>query len=191
MILSHFGSRFDSLIVEECLIKMGHKPATLTQGLGVMQLTVTEWGITFLDSYKYFPQPLASLPKRFQLEEYKGFFSHKANRVEHWNVLRKSPFPLSDYISGRDLAKEKEAKQKWWNEKNLEPYFDFNHEAVLYCKMDVFILMASCVKFLKQTFGFGQQMIERFGPSPAWNERRCHPIFHPFARTIPTLGSYS
>ena len=89
------------------------------------------------------------------------------------------------------LVEEKEAKQKWWNEKNLEPYFDFNHEAVLYCKMDVFILMASCVKFLKQTFGFGQQMIERFGPSPAWNERRCHPIFHPFTRTIPTLGSYS
>ena len=38
VILSHFGSRFDNLIVQECLLLMGFRPKTLTQGQGVLQL---------------------------------------------------------------------------------------------------------------------------------------------------------
>ena len=51
--------------------------------------------------------------------------------------------------------------------------------------------MSSAVKFLKQTFIFGQQMVERWGDSPAWNQRLSHRYFHPFSKSIPTLGSYA
>ena len=53
---------------------MGVTPSCITQGQRVLQLTVAEYSVTFLDSYKYFSQKLSSLPKRFGLPEIKGHF---------------------------------------------------------------------------------------------------------------------
>ena len=148
--------------------------------------------LTFLDSYKYFPQKLSSLPKRFELPEVKGYFPHVFNKAENWNLIVRHPPPLQDYISKQDSVKVKEEKTQWWSQvKNLEPLFNFNQDAVVYCKKDVMILMAAAVKFLKQTFQFGKQMIERFGPSSSWRKGLHQPYFHPFSRASPTLGAYS
>ena len=87
VILSHFGSRFDNLIVQEYLLLMGFRPKTLTQGQGVLQLTIPPWNIVFLDSFRYFPQKLATLPRRFQLDDAKGWFSHIFNKPHNWNVI--------------------------------------------------------------------------------------------------------
>ena len=171
---------------------MGMKISCINQGQGVLQFTVPEYELTFLDSYKYFPQKLSSLPKRFQLEDEKGYFSHLFNVPEHWNIIRPHPPPLHYYINKQDSAKEKMEKEKWWVEvKNKESKFDFNYDAVEYCKKDVKILMAACTKFLQQTFQFGQQMIDRFGISSNWRQGLHHLYFHPFCKSIPTLGSYS
>ena len=108
VILSHFGSRFDSLIVAEVLLSMRHVPDCLAQGQGMLELNIPEWQITILDSYRYWPQKLATLPRRFQLEESKGYFSHTFNRPEHWNRVRDMPPPLEEYLSKQDSTKEKE-----------------------------------------------------------------------------------
>ena len=71
------------------------------------------------------------------------------------------------------------------------PEFDFNGDCVGYCKLDVRVLVGACTKFLKQTFQWDQQMIARFGVSPAYKEGYHQPHFHAFVKTIPTLGSYS
>ena len=97
VILSHFSSRFDNQIVAEGLLAMGHVPGCLLQGQGFLQLTVPEWDIIFLDSYKYFSQKLATLPRRFQLEDSKGYFCHLFNRKENWNVIWPHPPPLKYY----------------------------------------------------------------------------------------------
>ena len=53
-------------------------PKILAQGQGVLQLTVVEYDIVFIDSFRFFPQKLESLPQRFQLEQFKGYFERWA-----------------------------------------------------------------------------------------------------------------
>ena len=132
-------------------------------------LQLLNYDIVFIDSFKFFPQKLESLPKRFQLEQFKGFFSFSWNAKRNWNRIRKNPPALSDYITEKDNDQTKAEKTKWWTEvKSKAGYFDFNQDCVAYCKQDVIVLMTSCLKFLTQTFEFGQQMIQRFGISPAF-----------------------
>ena len=49
-----------------------------------------EYGIIFLDSYKYFPQSLSTLSNRFNLPVNKGFFSFASNIAENWGRRRKT-----------------------------------------------------------------------------------------------------
>ena len=148
--------------------------------------------MTFIDSYKYYPQKLESLPKRFQLEDVKGYFPHVFNKPEHWGRILKNPPPLSAYISNRDGEKARSEKTSWWEGiKRHCPEYNFNDDCVKYCQQDVKVLMAASTKFLQQCFDFGQQMIERFGVSKAFKNGLCQPHFHPFSNGNPTLGSYS
>ena len=192
-ILSHFGSKFDILIVREMILAMGYMPLILPQGQGILQMTIPEYQITFLDSYKFFKQKLETLPKMFQLDELKGFFSHIQNLpLENWNILRRHPFPLSSYIFERDSPSVKKEKTKWWTEiKSVQPYFNFNEDCVEYCENDVSVLLKSALKFIVQTFQFGEEMVDRFGISPSYREGLTHLHFHPFQKSTPTLGSFS
>ena len=192
-ILAHYGARFDNVVVVEFLLRMGIKPEVLPLGEGVLQVFVPEYSLTFLDSFRYFSQKLASLPSRFGLEKevVKGFFPHKYNRPENWNKIQDQPPPLEDYILENDSKKDRDEKTHWYETvKSKESIFDLNKDCVVYAKMDVRILMASCCKFLKQTFEFNQQMIDRFGTSPSFRPS-LQPYFHPFSKTIPTLGAFS
>ena len=183
--------RFDLILVCEMILTMGHTPRILPQGQGILQLTVPEFNITFLDTFKFFPQKLETLPKRFQLDEFKGFFSHTSNIPANWGILRRHPFPLEAYYNERDSDHVKQEKAKWWTEiKSVEPFFSFNHECVLYCEKDVSVLLKSSLKFILQTFQFGEEMVHCFGVSPSYRQGLSQPHFHPFQRTIPTIGSY-
>ena len=191
-VCSHFGSRFDMVLTCEYLVLLGFTPHIIPQGRGILQMVVKEYKILFLDTYKYFPQSLASLPKRFNLTELcKGFFPHPFNRPENWGLIRQHPPPLEDYLSSRDSDKVKEEKKKWWNEeKSKEPEYNFALDIVKYCESDVHLLMASCTRFLHQSMAFGRELIRRFGQSPSYREGLTMPIIHPFNHGIPTLGSY-
>ena len=191
-ISAHYGGRFDVIVILECLLVMGITPKVLAQGQGVLQLHIVEYDIIFNDSFRFLPQKLESLPKRFQLEEFKGHFAYSLNPPKNWNRVRKNPPELSAFISEKDSEEKRAEKTKWWTEvKSKMPYFDFNSDCILYCKQDVIVLMASCLKFFTQTFEFGQQMIQRFGVSPAFREGLHQPHFHPFSKASCTLGSYS
>ena len=92
------------------------------------------------------------------------------------------------------LSEENRAEKtkKWKKVKSKMPYFDFNSDCILYCKQDVIVLMASCLKFFTQTFEFGQQMIDQFGLSDAcYKNNYHHRYFHPFSDTILTHSSFS
>ena len=134
------------------------------------------------------PKPLA-----FVLQVgWTPFFSHVSNIPENWGILRKEPFKLETYINENDSENVKSLKAKWLEEfKNLQPWFDINQECVKYCLQDVRVLLKSSLKFVVQTFQFGEEMIARFGKSLAYKEGLCMPHFHPFNKGCPTLGSYS
>ena len=64
----------DMIIVCEMLLVMQYTPAILPQGQGILQMFVKEYSIKFSDTYKFFSQKLETLPTRFQLDVFKGFF---------------------------------------------------------------------------------------------------------------------
>ena len=170
---------------------MQFTPLIIPQGHGILQMIVKEFNITFTDTFKFFAQKLETLPHRFQIKETKGFFSQVENKPENWGILRREPFALETYISGRDSEKVKKEKEKWHSEfKKTEPWFDLNDQCVRYCERDVILLLKSSLKFIVQSFGFGQEMISRFGQSLAYREGHSMTHFHPFHK-FPTLGSYS
>ena len=190
-ITSHYGGRFDIIFLLQLLLEMGIQPQILPQGQGVLQMTIKEWSILFLDSFKFFPSSLASLSTRFNLEEVKGFFSHTTNIPGNWGRVRKNPPPLSSYINKRDSDKLKKDKTDWWLEvKSKAPEFRFNDDIIKYCVADVTLLMSACTKFLHQSMDFGQELIGKFGISPSFKPGLCQPHFHPLNKGIPTLGSY-
>ena len=190
---AHFSSRFDSVLILECLILMGIEPQTLPQGQGALALTVTEFNLQFLDTYRFMAQPLDTLPQRFQLGDMaKGYLPHTSNHPwTNWNRLRGKPAPLTSYINRRDDVPTVEAKTTWYHDvKSRDLPFDFNRDCVDYCFNDVFILLKSTMLFIQQCFQFGEQMEERFGVSPSWNAL-CHRHFHPLNHGMPTLGAYA
>ena len=122
----------------------------------------------------------------------KGYFSHISNVPKNWGILRQEPFPLSTYINEqRDSKSLKEEKAKWHHEKSTNQlFFDSNDECVKYCDLDVLVLLKSSLKFIMQAFQFGEEMIARFGKSPAYREGLTMQHLHPFSKH-PTLGSFS
>ena len=122
----------------------------------------------------------------------KGYFSHISNVPKNWGILRQEPFPLSTYINEqRDSKSLKEEKAKWHHEKSTNQlFFDSNDECVKYCDLDVLVLLKSSLKFIMQAFQFGEEMIARFGKSPAYREGLTMQHLHPFSKH-PTLDSFS
>ena len=137
-IVSHFGSRFNVVLVCELLLLLGIEPRILPQGQGILQLVVKEFGILFLDSYKFFIQSLSSLSDRFSLPVAKGYFSFKTNLPQNWGRKRRHPPELAAYINDQDSERVKIEKRKWWEEvKSQEPENNFNQDIVAYCILDV------------------------------------------------------
>ena len=183
--------RFDMIIVCEMLLVMQYTPVILPQGQGILQMFVEEYSITFSDTYKFFGQKLETLPTRFQLDVFKGFFSHVSNIPENWGILRREPFELKTYINKRDSESVKKEKALWREMfKNKNPIFDINSQCVQYCQQDVLVLLKSALKFAVQTFEFGEEMILRFGKSLAYKDGLCMPLFYPWNKSFPTLGAY-
>ena len=85
-ITSHYGGRFGIILLLQILLEMGIQPQILPQGQGVLQMTIKEWSILFLDSFKFFPSSLASLSTRFNLKEVKGFFPTLPTSLETRDV---------------------------------------------------------------------------------------------------------
>ena len=136
VIISHYGSRYDQVHVIRVLKAMNIKIDVLAQGMGILSLSIPSLGIVFLDSWKFLLEPLSKLPKRFGLEEEKGLFCFAYNTVNHWNIIKPKPPPLSYYLDDfKDSPETKLAKQRWYEDvKMKEPRFDLNDDCVVYCK---------------------------------------------------------
>ena len=183
--------RFYMILVCEMLLIMQYTPVILPQGQGILQMFVEEYNITFSDTYKFFSQKLETLPTRFQLDVFKGFFSHVSNIPEYWGILRREPFELKTYINKRDSESVKKEKALWREMfKNKNPIFDINSQCVQYCQQDVLVLLKSALKFAVQTFEFGEEMILRFGKSFTYKDGLCMSHFYPWNKSFPTLGAY-
>ena len=189
-ILSMYGARFDMVFVADVLFELNFKCEILPVGTGLIMLKIPFFNQVYLDAYKFFQQPLAKLPKRFGLPDEKGLFCFAYNKYQHWNLVKKDPPDFSYYVNPyKDDEKTKAAKKDWYdNVKSKEEYFDFNNDCVLYCKLDVKVLLLALIKFLSQSFPFQDLLVQRYGPSPAWKKGKM-PYIHMFTQQT-TVGSY-
>ena len=189
-ILSMYGARFDMVFVANVLIELNVKHEILPVGTGLIMLKIPLFNQVYLDAYKFFQQPLAKLSKRFGLPDEKGLFCFAYNKYQHWNIVKKDPPDFSYYVNPyKDDEKTIVAKKDWYdNVKSKEEYFDFNNDCVLYCKLDVKVLLLALIKFLAQSFPFQDLLVQRYGPSPAWKKGKM-PYIHMFTKQT-TVGSY-
>ena len=161
-LISHNGSGFDHYIFLNELIKWTElEPAkVLFAGTKLILIEINDpVSIRCIDSYKFMPFALSTLPKNFGLktsgvgslndELCKGYFPHLFNCKENEDYI--GPYPTVDQY-GLDNMKPSDAESflVWHTDKVASgQVFNFHEEIIAYCKNDVAILRMACLQFRK------------------------------------------
>nr|CAD2195420.1 unnamed protein product [Meloidogyne enterolobii] len=148
---SHFGGRFDMILVFKALYLQGLTPEMIKNGNKMYEMKVKNakkcW-IIFHDTYNLMPMPLASLVPAFGLQvEDKPFFPHLANNPKNY---RKEIFPTKEEYLCNGMMPEKRVQFDKWYEQHKNESFNLNESLASYCTNDVEILMAALVAFRKE-----------------------------------------
>lgn len=104
------------------------------------KLNSFKWGnLQFADSLLHIAQPLDQFPKIFGLDiECKGFFPYEFNVASNQRYVGEIP-ALEVFRPEKMSEKRREAFLRWYDEMKTLPY-DFRHEMVKYCDLDVEIM---------------------------------------------------
>uniref|UniRef100_A0A914M466 DNA-directed DNA polymerase n=1 Tax=Meloidogyne incognita TaxID=6306 RepID=A0A914M466_MELIC len=147
---SHFGGRFDMVLVFKELFLRGYTPEMLKRGNKMYEMKITSRGknkgnIIFRDSFNLMPMSLASLVPAFALQvEDKPYFPHLAN---HPNNYGKEIFTTkADYLADGMLPEKRKQFDLWFEQHQQEP-FNLDEALASYCTNDVEILMAALIAF--------------------------------------------
>ena len=150
IVVFHNLKGFDSVfILNELYQQQREVTEQLTVGAKVMSFR--SGPLKFIDSLSFLPMPLASFPSTFNLTELKkGFFPHLFNLPHHQNYVGRIP-NLEFYDPDGLLPNKKEELTRWHAHQVLRNVpFHFQHEMIEYCKSDVALLKAGCVKFQQE-----------------------------------------
>ena len=150
IIVFHNFKGFDSVfILNELYRQQRDVTEQLTQGAKV--LSFKSGPLQFIDSLSFLPMPLASFASTFNLTELKkGFFPHLFNLPHHQNYVGRIP-DIEFYDPDSMKPEKKEELTRWHAHQVLRNVpFDFQHEMIEYCKSDVALLKAGCVKFQQE-----------------------------------------
>ena len=124
-------------------------PETIYSGNKIIMMKVRKFGIRFIDSFNFIPQPLKAFPKTFGLSELKkGYFQHYFNKPCNQDYVGRPLPPKRHYGVNQMRSKERKEFLQWYNQKKAEGYvFDMRKELLEYCRSDVDILRCSCLQF--------------------------------------------
>nr|CAD2209475.1 unnamed protein product [Meloidogyne enterolobii] len=145
---SHFGGRFDMVLLFKALYLQGLIPEMIKKGNKMYEMKVKNskkcW-IIFHDTYNLMPMPLASLVPAFALQvEDKPFFPHLANNPNNYG---KEVFPTKeDYLANTMMPEKRAQFDKWYDQHKDEPFL-LDEQLAAYCTNDVEILMAALIAF--------------------------------------------
>nr|CAD2125230.1 unnamed protein product [Meloidogyne enterolobii]CAD2197109.1 unnamed protein product [Meloidogyne enterolobii]CAD2200914.1 unnamed protein product [Meloidogyne enterolobii]CAD2206300.1 unnamed protein product [Meloidogyne enterolobii] len=148
---SHFGGRFDMVIVFRELFLLGFTPEMLKRGNKMYEMKVKvgkKSMLIFRDSFNLMPMSLASLVPAFALEvEDKPFFPHLINQPKNYG---KEVFPVpSDYFADGMMPEKRKEFDQWYSEHKQQPFF-LDEELASYCTNDVEILLAALIAFRRE-----------------------------------------
>ncbi|KAL3104355.1 hypothetical protein niasHS_001202 [Heterodera schachtii] len=147
---SHFGGRFDMVLVFRELFMEGLNPSMIKNGNRLLEMKVKcrknlNPNVIFRDSWNLVPGPLASMVPMFGLDvQDKPFFPHLANRPENYGC---QIFPTkANYLAdGMNPEKRKEF-DRWYSQNHNMPFL-LDEALASYCKNDVDILMSGLIAF--------------------------------------------
>lgn len=151
--IAHNGQAFDhQFILNHIMHKTTIEPVLIQRGTKILLLKIGN--IRFIDSLSYFPMKLSSLTKAFDLPSdlNKGYFPHLFNTLENTNYVGKLPaveFYCPDTLKGTEANEKNDERRIFlnWYDEHKNDIFDMKKEIVKYCRADVDILTAACIKF--------------------------------------------
>nr|CAD2188351.1 unnamed protein product [Meloidogyne enterolobii] len=145
---SHFGGRFDMILVFKALFVRKMNPDMIKKGNKLYEMKIKNrkgCSIIFRDSFNLMPMPLASLVPAFSLNvQDKPFFPHMANRPENYGKLI---FPEKEDYLVRGMMPEKHKLFEQWFEINKYTPFQLEEQLAAYCTNDVEILIGALLTF--------------------------------------------
>lgn len=109
---SHFILRYMYTNNEKWCMKTD---SMVTNGTNILKLAIDRY--SFIDSHNYFMAPLAALPKMFKLNETKGDYPHKFNKIENYNYIGQIP-DLSYYDPDSKSPEERNKLIQWLYRQN-------------------------------------------------------------------------
>ncbi len=142
--MAHNSKGYDSQFLLQYLIKEALVPKVISKGLELMTLSFNN--IRVLDSYNFISRPLAELPATFGITELaKGYFPYLFNTSENSNYV--GPWPDA-YFYGPALMKpdRRNTFYTWYNQQPGK-VFNMEEELLRYCRSDVYVLMAACLRY--------------------------------------------
>ena len=146
--IAHNLKGYDGYFLLNWLVNNSLKPETIYSGSKIMMMKVRKFGIRFIDSLNFIPQPLKAFPKTFGLSELKkGYFPHYFNKFCNRDYVGPLP-PKRHYGVNQMRSKECKEFSQWYDQKKAKGYvFDMRKEVLEYCQSDVDILRRSCLQF--------------------------------------------
>ncbi|KAL3084212.1 hypothetical protein niasHS_009700 [Heterodera schachtii] len=123
---SHFGGRFDMVLVFRELFRIGFNPEMLRRGNKMYEMKVRKQkrrnpNIVFRDSFNLMPCSLAALIPSYGLDvEDKPFFPHLANRPENYG-REIHPTP-DDYLANGMMPGKRRQFDEWYAAHHQEPF---------------------------------------------------------------------
>ena len=150
IIVFHNFKGFDSVfIVNELYQQQREVTEQLTVGAKV--LSFKSGPLKFIDSLSFLPIPLAAFTNTFNLRELKkGFFPHLFNLPHHQNYVGRIP-DIEFYDPDGMMPNKKEELLQWHADQvRRNVSFNFKQEMIAYCRSDVALLKAGCIKFQQE-----------------------------------------
>ena len=150
IIVFHNLKGFDSVfVINELYQQQREVVEQLTVGAKV--LSFRSGPLKFIDSLSFLPMPLASFASTFNLSELKkGFFPHLFNTPDNQNYEGRVP-DIEFYDPDGMMPNKKEELLHWHADQvRRNVRFNLKKEMIAYCRSDVALLKAGCIKFQQE-----------------------------------------
>ena len=154
----------------------------LFKGQKILKLSIPEFGITFLDSYKYIRASLQKCAKMFSLDIGKGHFPLKSNSRKNYDLNSIPSFHF--FINENDNEHVINEKRTFWLARR-KSVWNFREEISLYCNLDCLVLIKICLRFCFEWIDMQRHMWDFFKES---EQEKTFQYFFPFENRFCTLG---
>jgi hypothetical protein len=157
--IAHNMKGFDGFFLLRYLFQEGIHLTTIANGQKLNTVNVPSLDIRVIDSLNFLQMRLADLPSAIGVENIvkaKGYFPHFFTSPQTLNYVGIMPNP--EFFGCQDMKDKGYEKFLEWYKKEKLKVFNFEESMRLYCKQDVLILEAACLKFRKLVMDVTRQI---------------------------------